>query len=48
VTSPLWDIVFGTLHTRDVIKVPRRFVMSWLTDEQGRMQARFETDYCLR
>ena len=48
VTSPLWDIVFGTLHTRDVIRVPRRFVMPWLIDEQGQLRSPFETDYVLR
>ncbi len=32
VTSPLWDIVFGTYRKPDVIHVPERLCMSWLRD----------------
>jgi len=32
VTSPLWDIVFGTYRKPGVIHVPERLCMSWLRD----------------
>ncbi len=32
VTSPLWDILFGTYRKPDVIHVPDRLCMSWLRD----------------
>lgn len=34
VTSPLWDIVFGTYERPQVIHVPRRLCMSWLRDPE--------------
>lgn len=32
VTSPLWDLVFGTYRRADVITVPPRLCMPWLKD----------------
>jgi sterol desaturase/sphingolipid hydroxylase (fatty acid hydroxylase superfamily) len=32
VTSPLWDLVFGTYRTPGIIKVPPRLAMKWLED----------------
>ena len=32
VTSPLWDLVFGTYRTPTTIKVPARLCMPWLKD----------------
>jgi sterol desaturase/sphingolipid hydroxylase (fatty acid hydroxylase superfamily) len=32
VTSPLWDIVFGTLEHPAVVVVPERLAMQWLVD----------------
>jgi sterol desaturase/sphingolipid hydroxylase (fatty acid hydroxylase superfamily) len=32
VTSPLWDLVFGTYEAPSVIAVPERLQMAWLTD----------------
>jgi len=32
VTSPLWDIVFGTYRKSETIHVPRRLCMPWLVD----------------
>lgn len=32
VTTPIWDIVFGTLRSAETIRVPRRLCMTWLTD----------------
>lgn len=32
VTSPLWDIVFGTYRKPGIIKVPPKLCMAWLKD----------------
>jgi sterol desaturase/sphingolipid hydroxylase (fatty acid hydroxylase superfamily) len=32
VTTPLWDFVFGTYKPVKQVRVPRRFLMSWLRD----------------
>lgn len=32
VTTPLWDVVFGSWRRVAQVRVPRRFVMPWLTD----------------
>jgi sterol desaturase/sphingolipid hydroxylase (fatty acid hydroxylase superfamily) len=32
VTTPLWDLVFGTYRAPEVIAVPERLKMAWLTD----------------
>jgi sterol desaturase/sphingolipid hydroxylase (fatty acid hydroxylase superfamily) len=32
VTSPLWDVVFGTYQTPTVIEVPPKLAMVWLLD----------------
>lgn len=34
VTSPLWDLVFGTYRRADVITVPPKLCMGWLKDPQ--------------
>lgn len=34
VTSPLWDLVFGTYREPGTIKVPRRLCMRWLLDSR--------------
>lgn len=35
VTSPLWDLVFGTYRRPGVIPVPARLCMAWLRDPAG-------------
>ena len=32
VTSPLWDLVFGTYRKPELIHVPKRLCMEWLRD----------------
>jgi len=41
VTSPLWDLVFGTYRTPGLIKVPPRLCMPWLLDASGSLHARY-------
>jgi sterol desaturase/sphingolipid hydroxylase (fatty acid hydroxylase superfamily) len=36
VTSPIWDVVFGTYQAPGVIVVPERLAMRWLLDEASR------------
>ncbi len=47
VTTPLWDIVFGTQLTVDRVRVPRRLAMRWLVDQDGEIQAAYAGDYVL-
>ncbi len=50
VTSPLWDLVFGTYRRPGTIKVPRKLWMSWLLDARtGEPRASFaEACYSIR
>jgi sterol desaturase/sphingolipid hydroxylase (fatty acid hydroxylase superfamily) len=49
VTSPLWDLVFGTYEKPTVIRVPRKLSMAWLVDPAtGDVRAEHATTYQLR
>jgi sterol desaturase/sphingolipid hydroxylase (fatty acid hydroxylase superfamily) len=42
VTTPLWDVVFGTYRPVQTIRVPSKFVMPWLKDPAtGRVRDEF-------
>jgi hypothetical protein len=46
VSTPLWDLVFGTLERPGRIRVPRRHAPLWLLDpETGRVRSEFASDY---
>ena len=46
VTSPLWDVVFGTLETPGRIRVPRKLQMRWLVDPAtGQVRADEQAHY---
>lgn len=46
VTSPFWDIVFGTYERVDgPVRVPRRLAMVWLTDEAGEVKPEYAGDF---
>lgn len=46
VTTPLWDLVFGTYERPDgPIRVPRRLAMRWLLDETGAVRPEYAKDY---
>lgn len=48
VTTPLWDMVFGTYERVDgPLRVPRRLAMVWLTDEEGNVRPEYATDFVL-
>lgn len=48
VTSPLWDIVFGTYRRPGVIHVPERLCMAWLRHPgTGRVRAEHAASYVL-
>jgi len=48
VTSPLWDVVFGTYQVPDVIPVPPRLCLPWLVDERGAIRPEHAARYVLR
>lgn len=48
VTTPIWDLVFGTYKKRDVVVVPPKFAMDWLLDGTGKVQSTYVDDYRLR
>jgi sterol desaturase/sphingolipid hydroxylase (fatty acid hydroxylase superfamily) len=42
VTTPLWDLVFGTYRPVQTVRVPAKFVMPWLKDPvTGRVRDEF-------
>lgn len=45
VTSPIWDLVFGTFERPGVVRVPRKQAMSWLLGADGEVDARHARDY---
>jgi len=48
VTTPVWDIVFRTYRSPQVIRVPRKLAMGWLLDENGDLAEQFASDYQLK
>lgn len=42
-----WDVLLGTNVEPDVIKVPRRLAMPWLTDADGNVLPEFADDYVI-
>jgi sterol desaturase/sphingolipid hydroxylase (fatty acid hydroxylase superfamily) len=47
VTTPFWDMVFGTRLAVDRVRVPRRLAMRWLVDGQGEILPDYAVDYAL-
>lgn len=48
VSTPLWDLVFGTRQRPGQIRVPRRHAPSWLTDPgTGEVRPEYARDYAL-
>jgi sterol desaturase/sphingolipid hydroxylase (fatty acid hydroxylase superfamily) len=46
VTSPVWDLVFGTyVRVEGPIRVPRRMAMVWLLDDDGEVRPEYADDY---
>ncbi len=45
VTSPLWDLVFGTRLPLRRVAVPRRLAMRWLVDGEGELLPAYVGDY---
>jgi 4-hydroxysphinganine ceramide fatty acyl 2-hydroxylase len=52
VTSPLWDLVFGTFERVDVVRVPAKHAphaMAWLLDPAtGDVRPEYQRDYVVR
>ncbi len=48
VTTPVWDLVFGTYERIDgPVRVPRRMAMVWLVDDDGEVRPEYADDYVL-
>lgn len=47
VTTPFWDLVFGTRPIVNRVPVPRRLAMQWLVDRNGEIHAQYTSDYML-
>lgn len=48
VTSPLWDLVFGTYEPVTQVRVPAKLAMRWLVDPRtGEVRERFAAHYHL-
>jgi 4-hydroxysphinganine ceramide fatty acyl 2-hydroxylase len=46
VTTPIWDVVFGTYVKPGIIRVPERQVMDWLLDPAtGEVKEQYRDDY---
>lgn len=45
VTSPVWDVVFGTYESPGRIRVPRRMAMVWLVDADGAVLPMYADNY---
>lgn len=48
VTTPIWDLVFGTYRSTAVIPVPRKLAMAWLLDDTGQVRAAHAARYTVR
>lgn len=49
VTSPIWDVVFGTYRAPEQIAVPAKLVMPWLLDPAtGAVRAEHADAFVLR
>ncbi len=45
VTTPIWDLVFGTTLPATSVRVPRRLAMPWLVDPDGAIWSAHAGDY---
>lgn len=45
VTSGIWDVVFRTSNPPDKVRVPAKFAMDWLVDENGEVKPEYAADY---
>ena len=48
VTSPVWDLVFGTYDRVEKVVVPRRLAFRWLLDDDGEVRPEHRADYDVR
>ena len=47
VTSPLWDLAFGTLEVPRQVQVPRRNALPWMLDDAGQLRPELRLEYVL-
>jgi len=47
VTTPLWDVVFGTLEVPEPVKLHRNLAPEWLLDGEGALKPEYARQYQL-
>lgn len=47
VTSPIWDVVFGTLATAEQVRVPEGKATRWMCDPNGEVWPQLQADYTI-
>lgn len=47
VTTPFWDLAFGTYELPELVRVPRKKVLPWMLDENAELKAELRGDYVL-
>ena len=47
VTSPIFDLLFGTYLSTDQVKIPEKVLMKWLVDENNQIRNCYQADYTL-
>jgi len=45
VTTPLWDWVFGTLEVPSSINVPKKHILPWMVEADGRLKECFRSEF---
>ena len=45
VTTPLFDIIFGTYEKVGHLKVPKNFAMKWLVSDDHLVKEKYQGDY---
>ena len=48
VTSPIWDLLFGTYESPARVRVPARHALVWMVDSSGELLEAYAGDYELR
>jgi sterol desaturase/sphingolipid hydroxylase (fatty acid hydroxylase superfamily) len=48
VTTPIWDIVFGTYQRPERVRIPARHALVWMVDSEGALLPAYAADYELR
>lgn len=45
VTTPIWDMLFGTYQPVEAVRLPRRHHLAWVVDDNGEVRPEFAEEY---